>query len=342
MTNIEDELTIALQRRAQDVAVTEHLDEILDDVNVIGFTDTNRAHPRRSRLLTVAAVVAVFALAGGLIWANNTRTADPAASSVPDGTDDAGVTSPPTSVRTHSPDTIIPTAFPDDVPRPDTFASMNIITWDGAAVGWEFYDQGAPTGSVERCTQYAASFEPTWTASTITDEAAPVLSAQRFSNADWQVGIYCINDGGFLVQVMPRATSTTLVTIQSARFTDPNQVEFATEVAIRTNSATELLAPLGYTIASIDARPDAPATIRAESTTDGRTIAIKMTPGTMLQPENHDRVPMALVEQSDLQIRGQVNSNDGWIFEITAQRSATDGPLPSPAELQELLYALDP
>lgn len=220
--------------------------------------------------------------------------------------------------------------------RPDTFESMNILTWDRVAVGWEFYDQGAPTESVERCTQYAASFEPTWIASTITDEAALVLYARRFSNAEWQVGIYCINDGGYLVQVMPRATGEPIVSARAARHTDPDHSEFETGVGYRTGVLTEPLTALRYTIASIDTQPDAPATIRAESTTDGRTIAIKMRPEKTLQPENHDRFPMAVVESDELAIRGQVTSNDGWTFEITAQPSTSDGPLPSAAELQEL------
>lgn len=342
MTNIEDELTIALRRRADTVAVEDHLVDILDDVNVIRFTDASRAHQPRLRLLNIAAAVAVLTGAGGLIWVNNTRTPDPAASSAPGTPVDTGMARPSTTIPTHSADTIIPAEFPDDVPRPDTFALMNIITWDGASVGWEFYEQTAPTESVDRCTQYAASFDPNWTALTVTDEAASVSYAQSMSNSDWQVGIYCINDGGFLVQVMPEATTEPIVAIQVARHTDPDHFEFSTEVAYRTSMFTEPLTALGYTIAAIDTQPDAPATVRAESTTDRRTIAIKMTAGNLLQPENHNRVPMTVVEKDDLQIRGQVNSNSGWTFEITAERTATDGPLPSPAELQELLYALDP
>ena len=67
-----------------------------------------------------------------------------------------------------------------------------------------------------------------------------------------------------------------------------------------------------------------------------------MPPATVLLPENHERVPMVVLGQDDLQIRGQVNSNNGWVFEISADRSSTDGPLPSPTELQALLYALVP
>ena len=41
-----------------------------------------------------------------------------------------------------------------------------------------------------------------------TDEHESVLYAQIFDNGQWQVGIFCINDGGHLVQVMP--TNATL------------------------------------------------------------------------------------------------------------------------------------
>jgi hypothetical protein len=83
-------------------------------------------------------------------------------------------------------------------------------------------------------------------------------------------------------------------------------------------------------------------TITAESDNDGRTIVITMTPGTPLQPENHNRVPIIIDEQSELQIRGHVDSNSGWKFEITAGRSPDDEPLPTADQLQEILYALDP
>jgi hypothetical protein len=82
---------------------------------------------------------------------------------------------------------------------------MNTITWDNEPVGWEFFDQGEPTDSVERCTQYAASFDDSWTSTTITDEAASVLYARFYNNAEWRVGVYCTNLGEYLVQVMPTA-----------------------------------------------------------------------------------------------------------------------------------------
>lgn len=97
----------------------------------------------------------------------------------------------------------IPTAFPTDVPKPDTFESMQVMTDNGAPTGWEFYEQGRPTDSVERCIDYAAAFPASWASVAITDEAPAVRYARRFSNTDWSVGIYCVDDGGYLVQVVP-------------------------------------------------------------------------------------------------------------------------------------------
>jgi hypothetical protein len=216
------------------------------------------------------------------------------------------------------------------------------MSWDNAAVGWEFHDQGVPTDSVQRCTEYADLFGPTWTATAITDEAPAVLYAQSLSNTDWRVGIYCVDDGGFLVQVVREATSDLVAFVQSATHIGPDRAEFATEVRYRAVVYTESLVALGYTIASIESASDTHATIRAESAVDDRTIVVTMTPATVLLPESHERVPMDVLGQDDLQIRGQVNSNSGWVFEIAADRSSTDGPLPSQTELQNLLYALVP
>jgi hypothetical protein len=202
MTNLQEDLTLALQRRAEAVRVENHLDFILDDANIVRFSNNGR-DPRRSRGLLVAASVAVLVGAGGLIWASNARTQPPAASSTAPAPVDtrpregASVSTPGVTPGT------IPAEFPNDVPRPDTFDLMTIMTNDNEPFGWEFYDQAGPTDSVERCTQYASSFDEGWTATPKIDEHESVLYAQVLDNGQWQVGIYCINDGGYLVQVMP-------------------------------------------------------------------------------------------------------------------------------------------
>jgi hypothetical protein len=79
---------------------------------------------------------------------------------------------------------------------------MTFITTGNERVGWEFYDRREPTDSVERCTQYASLFDASWTSVPKTG-VHPSIYAQVFDNGQWHVGIFCINDGGYLVQVMP-------------------------------------------------------------------------------------------------------------------------------------------
>lgn len=99
---------------------------------------------------------------------------------------------------------------------------------------------------------------------------------------------------------------------------------------------------LGYAITSADVRPDSLTTIRIASTVDGRSIEIAMGAGDPQQPENHDRVPITILESTELSVRGELNSNSGWTFEIIAERQSTDGDLPTSDQLQDILYSLDP
>lgn len=210
MTNLQEDLTLALQRRAEAVTVENHLDAILDDHNIIRFSNSNGAEPRRNRVLLVAASVAVFAGAGGLIWATNARTQPPPPASssalAPLGTSPTEAAVPTAGITPVT----IPSEFPSDVPRPDTFDLMTFITTNNEPVGWEFYDLREPTDSVERCTQYASSFDASWTSIPKTD-VHPSIYAQAFDNGQWQVGIFCINDGGYLVQVLPVSLTPTTV-----------------------------------------------------------------------------------------------------------------------------------
>ncbi len=203
MTNLQEDLTLALQRRAEAVTVEDHLDAILDDHNIVRFSSSNGRDPRRSRGLLVAASVAVLVGAGGMIWATNARTQPPAASSTAPAPVDTSPREPASMPTADITPGTIPAEFPSDVPRPDTFDLMTIMTADNEPVGWEFYDQREPTDSIERCSQYASSFDASWTSTPKTDEHESVLYAQILGNGQWQVGIYCINDGGYLVQVMP-------------------------------------------------------------------------------------------------------------------------------------------
>lgn len=212
MTNFQEDLARALHRRAENVAVENDLDAILEDRSIIRFSNDDGANPRRNRVLLVAAIIAVVVGAGGLTWATNSRTQPPAASSSAAATLD---TSPMETASVPTPGitpVTIPAEFPSDVPRPDRFDLMTFIITDNEPVGWEFYDKREPTDSVERCTQYASSFDASWTPIPTTD-VHPSMYAEAFDNGQWQVRIVCINDGGYLVQVWPAGTPTTAVTL---------------------------------------------------------------------------------------------------------------------------------
>lgn len=81
MTNVQEELTVALQHRADNVVVEDHLESILGGHDIVRFSDDHTPHRGRNRVLAVAAGVAVLLGAAGLAWANGNRTQPPAASS---------------------------------------------------------------------------------------------------------------------------------------------------------------------------------------------------------------------------------------------------------------------
>ncbi len=97
---------------------------------------------------------------------------------------------------------IVPEDFPTDVPRPDTFGSMQTMSDDGVPIGWEFIDPTKPANGIDRCTEYAGDFDDTWTSTPDTDESPSMPYAQILTNAEWQVGIYCTDLDEYLVQVM--------------------------------------------------------------------------------------------------------------------------------------------
>ena len=79
MTNIDEQLAVALDRRAESVVVRDDLESILDGTNVIRFTDPT-ARPRRRPQLLLVAAAGLVAITGGLVWAQSVRN-EPAASS---------------------------------------------------------------------------------------------------------------------------------------------------------------------------------------------------------------------------------------------------------------------
>ena len=104
------------------------------------------------------------------------------------------------------------------------------------------------------------------------------------------------------------------------------------------------LAQLGFTLQTVTTDPTSGvATASARDELGGRTVALTVTPGTLLVvPENHDRVPITVLEQTELVLRAEVNSNDGWKFEITLTRTTTGSELPTIDAVQQLLYSIDP
>ena len=203
-TMTDDELIALLEHTMRDVA------RLAPDMSV--------DEPRSDNRWIVTAAAAVIVVAGGSGIALVASSRQDASRSGP-AADAPASTSPDTSPSTDTlvpdqavpspwpPHATIPAVFPADVPRPDTYGSMTYITWDSEPVGWQFHERGEPSDSVERCTQYAASFGESWTSTAITDEAASVLYARYFDNTNWRVGIYCTESGDYLVQVMPASAS---------------------------------------------------------------------------------------------------------------------------------------
>lgn len=206
-STLERNIADYLRTQSDRVEVTSTLDVIENDLVYLPRA-RRRQHPRRlAPLLTAASVAAL--VVGLTVVARG--TAEPA-STASDATSDAvGIS--PTEAAVPTPGitpVTIPSEFPSDVPRPDTFDLMTFITTNNEPVGWEFYDRREPTDSVERCTQYASSFDASWTSIPKTD-VHPSIYAQAFDNGQWQVGIFCINDGGYLVQVLPVSLTPTTV-----------------------------------------------------------------------------------------------------------------------------------
>ncbi len=82
-------------------------------------------------------------------------------------------------------------------------------------------------------------------------------------------------------------------------------------------------------------------TVWAFGSDQSRTITVTITPGIPLVPENHARPPVTVVEQTTDRVRVAYDSNDGWQFTLTAERTGSSE-LPTVAEIRNLLYAIDP
>lgn len=79
MIDIDEQLSVALERRAETAVVRDDLEAILTGTNVIRFSDPAVSAGRRPQLLLVAAA-GLVAVTGGLVWAQTVRN-EPAANS---------------------------------------------------------------------------------------------------------------------------------------------------------------------------------------------------------------------------------------------------------------------
>jgi hypothetical protein len=147
--------------------------------------------------------------------------------------------------------------------------------------------------------------------------------------------------------IVATATLSTVAAAQSATTTStPNGA--APRLVDSTNSERfaplpQGLARLGFTLHTLNNDPTTGATaLDIRDAAGGRTGALTVTPGTPLVPENHNRTPIRILEQTDVLLRAEVDSNDGWRFEITFTRTSTGKALPTIAEVQDLLYSIDP
>jgi hypothetical protein len=199
----DDELIAVLERTMREVA------RLAPDMRVDEPND-------RRWLATAAAAAVVVAGAAGVGIAISHRE-DPVAvapsaplPSVPSGSEamieptiDTAPEHQAPTVDDHLPPIAIPPEFPAQVPLPANVDDPTTMTNNDVPVGWQFFDRGGSIDDVARCIEYSATFDDTWASTPITDEAASVLYAAYRSNDAWRVGIYCTEDGSFLVQVMP-------------------------------------------------------------------------------------------------------------------------------------------
>jgi|GEM_PF-3070628 len=137
--------------------------------------------------------------------------------------------------------------------------------------------------------------------------------------------------------MVPLATTTSTPNVATPRLADVGGPD-------RFAPLPEGLAHLGFTLHTLitDPTTGVSTALDIRDETGGRTGALTVTPGTPLVPENHNRSPLRILEQTDVRLSAEVDSNDGWRFEITFTRTSTGKNLPTIAEIQNLLYSIDP
>jgi hypothetical protein len=141
------------------------------------------------------------------------------------------------------------------------------------------------------------------------------------------------------------ATSTpdTSVTTAPTPVPEGPMADLFQQVAYRVGSGEASLAALGFPNNEYSIDGDGVTTVLASdpSRPNERRITIVMTPGTMLQPEDHSRTAVTVVAQTSTLIRVENHSNDGWTFSVEFVDTG-GGPLPAVEQLQDLIYSIDP
>ncbi len=139
MTNIDEQLIVALERRANSVVVRDDLDLILGGVNVIRFADSAVPSRRRRPPVWLVAAAGLVAVSAGLVWAQTVRN-EPASTSQQSSQTDGAMTLPEVGAG--------PWALPDSANRdridafpivddlPDSafagFSDRTDVSWIGA------------------------------------------------------------------------------------------------------------------------------------------------------------------------------------------------------------------
>ncbi len=134
MTNLQEDLTGAFERRASAAIVEDNLDAILSGTTtVVRFSSHDRSSRQGGALLAVAASAAVLVGAAGLVWATTARTATPASSSAPKGPANTASKPAADSSPSSTPVTIT-TAIPGS-PTSATLLPPEVVTFSNYEAG---------------------------------------------------------------------------------------------------------------------------------------------------------------------------------------------------------------
>lgn len=89
MTDIDQQLSAALERRANNAVVRDDLDSILGDINLIRFDDSGNQPRRRGTRFVLTAAAGLVAVTAGLVWVQTVRDEPASTSQQPPQTDAA-------------------------------------------------------------------------------------------------------------------------------------------------------------------------------------------------------------------------------------------------------------